>query len=157
MKTLKKIILFISIATLFSCSTNDEIDDTIGGEGTLTAKVSGVDFTSFKASVSAVVTNGILSVQGSNSSGDYIRISISSYNGVGTYKTGDAITNTSSVMYGTISPVAAWSSTFDIGSGSIEITEETATSISGTFTFTGFNGSSDSKQITDGKFNAPKN
>jgi len=46
-------------------------------------------------------------------------------------------------------------STFDIGSGTITITEDDDNHVKGTFSFTGV-GQSTSKQITEGKFNAPK-
>ena len=63
------------------------------------------------------------------------------------------------IQYGTVNPVAAWVSTFNLGNGTIEVTEETSTTISGTFSFTGINSSAgnSSKTVTEGKFSAPKN
>lgn len=158
MKNLKNLLLFISISMLMSCS--DATDDDLGttGEGTFSANVAGTTFTSLKVSVGAQVTNGVAAIQGSNSKGDYIRINIVNYNGVGTYKTGDAISNVNSISYGIINPIKTWISTFDLGTGTIEITEDTSTTISGTFSFTGINDSdSSSKTVTEGKFSAPKN
>jgi hypothetical protein len=156
MKNFKNVFLIMCLSVLISCGGSDD-DLGLSGEGSLTAKVAGTSFTSLPVSVSAAITNGIAAIQGSNSSGEVIRINIASYSGVGTYKTGDAISNLNSLSYGTISPVAFWTSTFDIGSGTIEITEDTATMVSGTFSFTGYNGASNTKQVTEGKFNAPKN
>jgi hypothetical protein len=157
MKTLKNLILFTCLSLLISCGDNTDEDLGISGEGSLSANVAGTSFTSLKTTVSAVITNGVAAIQGSNSNGDYIRINISSYAGVGTYNTGDVISNTNSIAYGSVSPFAAWTSTFDIGTGTIEITEDTATTVSGTFSFTGFNGATDNKAVTEGKFNATKN
>ena len=157
MKNLKILFLFLSATLIFSCENASDEDLGLTGEGTLTAKVSGNDFMSLKSTVGAQVTNGVAAIQGSNSQGDYIRINIANYNGAGTYKTGDALTNTNSISYGSISPVVTYMSTFDIGTGTIEITEDTATTISGTFTFLGYNGPNDRKEITAGTFSAPKN
>ncbi|MGK0414280.1 MAG: hypothetical protein ACJA1B_002503 [Polaribacter sp.] len=157
MKKLKNVILFVCLSVLISCGNSTDDDLGLSGEGSLNAKVAGTTFTSLSATVGATVTNGIAAIQGSNSSGEVIRINISSYLGVGTYKTGDAISNLNSLSYGTITPVAFWTSTFDIGSGTIEITEDSATTVSGTFTFLGYNGPSDRKEVTEGKFSAPKN
>lgn len=160
MKNLKSILLFAFVSILVSCSDATDEDLGLTGEGTFTAKVDGSDFASLKATVGATVSNGIAAIQGSNAGGEYIRINIANYTGVGTYKTGDALTNTSSIQYGTINPVAAWISTFNIGNGTIEITEDTSTTISGTFSFTGSytnNGTTTTKTVTEGKFSAPKN
>ncbi len=156
MKNLKNLLLFMCLSFIVSCS--DATDEDLGStaEGTFTAKVDGDSFTSLKATVSAIVTNGVAVIGGSNANGDYIRITISDYNGVGTYKTGDAISSTNSILYGSLSPFANWSSAFDIGSGTIEITEDTATQVSGTFTFLGYNGPNDRKEVTEGTFNASK-
>ena len=158
MKTLKKVLFFVCLSVIFSCSDANDDDLGITGEGTFTAKVDGTVFTSLTSTVGATVTNGVAAVQGSKSDGEYIRFNILNYNGVGTYTTGDAVTNVNTIQYGTVSPVATWISTFTSGSGTIEITEDTATTISGTFSFTGINSSANNstKTVTEGKFSAPK-
>ncbi|MFC4267394.1 DUF6252 family protein [Polaribacter marinivivus] len=159
MKNLKTILFFAFVAVLVSCSDATDEDLGLTGEGTFTAKVDGTDFASLKATVGATVTNSVAAIQGSNAGGEYIRVNIMNYTGVGTYKTGDALTNVNSIQYGTVNPIAAWISTFDIGNGTIEITEDTSTTISGTFSFTGLNSNDNnsSKMVTEGKFSAPKN
>lgn len=159
MENLKKLVFFICLSLIVSCSDASDDDLGISGEGALSATVAGSSFTSLQATVGATVTNGVAAIQGSNSSGEFIRINISSYNGTGTYKTGDNLSNTSSISYGTINPVATWMSTFNLGTGTIEITEETDTTITGTFSFTGINASAgnSTKSVTAGKFSAPKN
>ncbi len=159
MKTLKLLFAFTIILGLLSCSDSSDEDLGLSGEGTLTAKVDGSNFEALSVAVGATISNNVAAIQGSNSDGEYIRLNISNYNGVGTYTTGNSISNVSSAMYGSVNPVIAWVSTFDIGSGTIEVTEETDTTIKGTFSFTGINsdGNTTSKTITVGKFNAPKN
>ncbi|MFY9241620.1 MAG: DUF6252 family protein [Polaribacter sp.] len=157
MKTLKNLILFAFVAVLFSCSDATDADLGLSGQGSLSAKVDGATFTSLSVAVGATVTNGVAAIQGSNSAGEYIRINIMSYNGVGTYSTGNAINNISSISYGTVNPIATWISTFNIGTGTIQITEDTATTIKGTFSFTGVNDGSPNKVVTEGTFSAPKN
>ncbi len=157
MKTLKNTFLLLFVAFLCSCS--DETDETLGitGEGNLTAKVDGETFISLKAAVGASVTSGVAAIQGSNAGGEYINMTIMNYNGVGVYKTGDVLTNTNIIQYGTINPISSWISTLGSGSGTIEITEDNETTISGTFSFTGVNSNNTSKTITEGIFKAPKN
>ncbi|MGJ8743009.1 DUF6252 family protein [Polaribacter sp.] len=159
MKNLKNLLLLTFVTMLFSCSNASDEDLGLSGEGTLSAKVEGTDWTSLKATVGATVTTDVAAIQGSTSDGEYIRINIFNYAGVGTYVTGNALTNSSSISYGTINPIAAWMSTFDFGNGTIKITEDTATTISGTFSFTGINASAgnSTKAVTEGKFSAPKN
>lgn len=159
MKNLKLFLLLVCVSVFVSCSDADDDDLGLSGEGTFTAKVDGADFASLKATVGASITSNTASIQGSNAGGEYIRISIMNYSGVGTYKTGDAVNNTNIIQYGTVNPVAAWVSTFNLGNGTIEVTEETSTTISGTFSFTGINSSAgnSSKTVTEGKFSAPKN
>lgn len=159
MKNLKRVVLFMSLSIALACS--DANDDDLGttGEGTLTANVDGSAFSSLNITAGAVVTNGVAAIQGSTSDGTYIRINIANYNGKGTYAIGSSLTDMTSLSYGTIKPaIAAWlaSSLIPNSSGTIEITDDTDSSISGTFSFTGYN-DTDKKVITDGKFNVPKN
>lgn len=158
MKNLKKLMLFLFVAVLTSCSNSSDEELGITGEGILTAKVDGQTWSSLKATVGATVSNNVLAVQGSTSNGEYIRFNIMNYTGVGTYKTGDNLSNANSISYGTIDPIVAWVSTFNLGSGTIEITEDTATTVTGTFSFSGINSSANNstKTVTEGTFSAPK-
>ncbi len=157
MKTLKNVVLLMCLCTIFSCSDATDEDLGISGEGSFTAKVDGVDFTSLSATVGATVNSQVAAIQGSKSDGEYIRINIMNYAGVGTYQTGNSLTNTSMMSYGTVSPISTWTSTFNLGTGTVEITEETDSTISGTFSFTGVQDGFANKTITEGTFNAPKN
>ena len=85
MKNLKTLLLFAFVSILVSCGDTTDEDLGITGEGSLSATVDGAAFTSLKATTSAIITNGIAAIQGSNASGDYIRINLTSYTGIGTY------------------------------------------------------------------------
>jgi len=155
MKNLQKIVCTLMLTLVFvACGSSG--DDPTSGSGTLTAKVDGTSFSSLKASVGATEVANIITIQGSDASGNFIKITINPYSGTGTYTTGDAISNLSSLIYGTINPVAAWSSVFDSGEGTITITDDDDNHVKGTFSFVGYKGSNDRKSITEGKFNAPK-
>ena len=156
MKKLKNVFFFVCLSALISCSDAADEDLGISGEGSFTAKVDGVIFTSLKATVGASVSNEVAAIQGSKSDGEYIRINILNYTGVGTYTTGDAVTNVNSIQYSTVSPISTWISTFNQGTGTIKITEDTSSTISGTFSFTGVQDGFANKIVTEGTFNAPK-
>ena len=156
MKTLKKISFLLFLSLLISCGNNDDDDLGVSGEGSLSAKVDGTKFTALSVAVAATTSNDVLAVQGSDASGIFIRINIMNYNGKGTYKTGDNIANASSMIYGTVQPIASWASTFNIGNGTVTVTEDTETTVKGTFSFTAVNDDMGSKTITEGTFNAPK-
>jgi len=167
MKILKKSIYysFLCLALIVSsCSSSDD-DGTGGDDGSgtsgdefLTAKVDGADYAAAQdpaVIVGAQIAGSILIFQGGTNEGVTIQGTINGYNGVGTYTTGDDITNTNSLNYITVTPVALWGSTFNIGSGTIEITSDDGTTIEGTFSFEGFNASdSTTKTITNGSFKA---
>ncbi len=164
MKTMKKLtylLLMIAAVSFTACSNND--DDNNDGDGNtgeeyLTAKVDGVSWEAAQTPaviVSATNQNGILIVHGGKNDGQTIRINIFNYNGVGSYTSGDNITNTNSMSYSTLSPVASWTSTFDIGTGTLQVTSDDGTTIEGTFSFEGFNAEDGTtKSITNGNFKA---
>jgi len=166
MKTLKKsaYLLLLCLAVLAtSCKSDDNNNeegegDQGGGTEFLTAKVDGVDFEAAQSPaviVAATVSNNVLAFQGGKNNGETIRGTINDYTGVGTYRTGNDISNVNSLTYVTLTPVAAWTSTFNIGSGTVEVTSDDGTTVEGTFSFEGFNGSDGTtKVITQGNFKA---
>lgn len=148
-----KFSLIAIFACLFaiSCSSSDDLG--LGGDGSksLSAKIDGANFEAAGLTTSAIVTNGVLTIQGGKSNGETIRITIFNYKGAGTYKTGDNISNTSGMNYITLTPIATWSSTFNIGSGTLVVSSDSGSKVQGTFEFNGVNGSA-SKNITNGMF-----
>lgn len=166
MRTLKNFMLLIMVAAmvnLTSCSSSDDGDGGDGGNNNgndfLTAKVDGADFTASQNPadlVSAVVASGILTLQGSDNDGNAIRITINNYTGVSgsPYTTGDNISNVNSMSYIEL-PANGWTSTFDVGMGTLNITSDDGTTVAGDFSFTGLNASDmTTKDITMGSFSA---
>lgn len=157
MKNLKKltILLFAALLTI-SCSSDDN-DPTAGSNNgsSITAKVDGQDFASIELATTAVITNGVLALQGSDASGNFIRINILSYNGTGTYVSGDALTNSNLMMYGTATNATGWVTTMNVGSGTLNVTSDDGTTIEGTFSFMaepGNTSSTGTKNVTNGDF-----
>jgi len=160
----------LAAVTLTSCSSDDDNDDGGGGGGNnggefLTAKIDGTDFAASQSPaviVGAQSTNGILSVQGGDNSGNTISLAIQGYTGVGTYVTGDDISNTNLIQYLQISPApTTWLSSGvtslvgGLNPGTIEVTSDDGTTVEGTFSFDGYNGSDmTTKVITQGSFKA---
>ncbi len=167
MKTLKKTMYLIMLftAVLFTAcnkdddnGTEEENNNNNSGTEFLTAKVDGTDFEAAQdpaVIVAATVSNGIMVFQGGKNNGETIRGSINNYNGVGTYLTGNDISNQNSLTYLTLTPVATWMSTFNIGSGTVEVISDDGTTIEGTFSFEGFNAQDQTtKTVTQGSFKA---
>jgi hypothetical protein len=168
MKTFKKsaYLVMLCVAVMFTaCKSDDNNNEEEGGQGGgsngtefLTAKVDGVDFEAAQdpaVIVSAAVNNNVMAFQGGKNNGETIRGTLNDYSGVGTYRTGNDISNVNSLTFLTLTPVAAWTSTFNIGSGTIEVTSDDGSIIEGTFAFEGFNGADQTtKTITQGNFKA---
>ncbi len=168
MKTLKKSIylILLSTAVMFTACNKDDDNNDQGqnnqqnnnGAEFLTAKVDGVMFEAAQdpaVIVSASIGNSVLAVQGGKNNGETIRATINNYTGVGTYLTGNDISNPNSLTYLTLNPVASWMSTFNIGTGTLEVTFDDGETIEGTFSFEGFNAQDQTtKTITEGNFKA---
>lgn len=160
------IMLAVFVLVFSSCSDDDDDDNNNGngGDQYFTAKIDGADFEAAQTPaviIGATSTNGVLAVQGGDNDGNTINISIINYTGVGTYTTGDNITNSNIAQYLEINPVAGWLSngvTALVGGltpGSIEITSDDGTTVMGTFSFDGYNGDDmTTKVITQGEFKA---
>ncbi|MAM19319.1 MAG: DUF6252 family protein [Christiangramia sp.] len=153
--------LLISVA-LTSCSGDDENGAGDGG-GKMTAKIEGKDFESFAISSNAVKSssNGgtMLFLQGTNSDGIGITMTIMGYDGEGTYQFGPVTSNFNTASYtetNISNPMntQVWSASYDTSSsGSVTISEETDSGVKGTFQFKGKNGNDDSiKTISGGEF-----
>jgi len=166
MKTIKKTMYLVMIftAVLFTaCSTSDDDNDdgddggNSGGSEFVTAKINGASFEAAQSPaviVAATSGNDLLTFHGGNNEGNTLRGSIFNYTGVGTYTTGDNITNVNSLSYITL-PANMWTSTFDIGTGTLTVTSDDGTTVEGTFSFEGYNASDQTtKTITEGKFKA---
>lgn len=179
MRNLKHIYLLVIASTLLtfaSCSNSDDNDGgaVTAGNGTLVAKVDGINFQSLEISSSATVANagsGLknLIIIASNSDGNAFAITIFGYDGPGTYElTGAnvAVTNTASytetdvnLSNPTASTTEIWQAPYDDTKvGEVIISEETASNVTGSFNFLGknVNGDGSVKSITEGSFNLSK-
>ncbi len=160
MKILKNftlLLLTVSLIMTTSCNNDDDTEDSNPSGEHVTAKIDGTNWaatTNFDTT-SATINSDVFILQGSDEVGNAIRINLYNYTGPGTYKTGDNLSNLSSISYVSITPVASWMSTFDIGSGTINITTEDGSIAEGSFTFEGYNANDMStKSFTEGSFKA---
>jgi len=167
MKTIKNFLVCLAVVSAFSvlsCSSDDDGGE-VGNaaEGTLTAKVDGVAYTSLEITSFANLVNAagtsVLSLQG-NTSDQAISMTINGYDGVGTYE----LVDTNVFIVATyVEPnindpmnSPTWSAPYqDSGLiGEIKISEETDTGVKGTFNFTARNSDDNSLiEITEGSFN----
>lgn len=157
----------MSLVTLSSCSSDD--DGGGGGQaaqGTITAKIDGSSFTSLEITSFASLTTGggqtTLVMQG-NTSSQAINMLIIGYNGEGTYELSDdnVFRSASYIEPNVNDPINSqtWNAPYqDSGViGEINVSEETDTTIKGTFNFTAKNSNDGStKSITEGSFNLEK-
>lgn len=145
--------LLIFGVLISSCKKdNDSGDPGTDGSGTLTLKY---DATSWDASLAVVGVNagGVVNVTGSDSQAHQASIILYGATGTGTYEVSSGLQNQLRWTEG-LDPKDSYIANGIVGTGTITVTELTSTKIVGTFSFTGFNTNGDSKQITDGQFNA---
>lgn len=162
MKTMKNKILFLLALSVFSfalvsCS-NDEDDPNNQTSGHfLKASVDGASYSSY-VEPTAVITNGILNLQSSDSKGNSIQIQITNYTGTGTYTSGNNDITKGYINYLNMISVGNVKSYTSVrGTGSVVINEVTGNSVKGTFTATAYeniSGSTNKVEITSGDFNA---
>ncbi len=165
MRHLKQLALFLTVVALLASCSKDDDDNGNGGDEFLTAKIDGADYAASQSPaiiVGAQSTNGILSVQGGDNNGNTINMAIQNYTGVGTYTSGDNLTNGNMIQYLQIKPaVAGWGSNLatavvgGLTAGSIKITSDDGTTVEGTFSFEGYNATDMTKKmVTQGDFKA---
>lgn len=165
MKTLKRTMYLavVCIALVMTgCNKSDDVEEIVGGGAGggaefLTATIDGASFEAAQSPaviVEARTSNNMLTLHGGTNEGNTIRATINGYSGAGTYTTGDGISNLNSLSYLTL-PANFWTSTFDIGSGTLVVSSDDGTTVEGTFSFEGFNAQDQTtKTITNGSFKA---
>ncbi len=136
--------------SLAACSNSSSPSDT--PTGTVSATVDGASFTASVAT-SAVHTGGVLAIAGSDSRGRQIQLRIIGAEATGTYPLG-GLTNPN-VATVTLAPEASQTYVTSMvdGTGSINLTELTASKVAGTFSFTASNSARIQKTVTNGTFN----
>ena len=170
MKNLKQFMLLVmtvSMVSLTSCSKDDDGGGDGGaGEGTITAKIDGQQFTSMDITSAAnTITAGSqtsMTIQG-NTATQAINLIIFGYDGVGTYElTSSNVFITASYSEPNVNDplnMPTWSAPYqDSGvTGQIKIAEDANGRVKGTFNFKGKNLEIGGlKEITEGAFNLPK-
>ncbi|MEZ5084064.1 MAG: DUF6252 family protein [Bacteroidales bacterium] len=136
---------------------NEQNNNQTPTNGAMTCKVNG---TSWTASLAVVATdeNGLLTVTGSDSNAHQCQVSVFNHTGTGTYSLGGSITNPNLGRWTEgLSQNDTYSTMVGLGSGTLEITELTATNVKGTFSFTAKNGAGTEVSVTEGSFDAPIN
>ena len=151
------LIAFLATAVLAGCSKDDDENEPENNNpttGAMTLKAGGTDWS---ASLAVVATNegGVLTVTGSDSNAHQCQLIISNPSGTGTYPLGGAITNQSNGRWTVgLGQNDTYMTMLGQGSGTVEITELSSTSVKGTFSFTAKNGAGEEVSITNGSFNA---
>lgn len=150
MKSVKTLLTLLAFSFVFTSCSKDDDDGAATGNGSLTAKVDGVNFNSTLA-VQATLSSGVLAFGGTGSDGQ-ITIAIPNYTAPGTFNLGAG--NMSTATYNiTTAPYTGYVASMVSGSGSIVVTELSGGYVKGTFSFTGMATGGATKAITEGKFN----
>ena len=147
------LILLLGTVILFGSCKKDSDDNPDAGNGTISLTVDGATW-SASLSVQAVKTNGVINVTGSDSQAKQAAVVLYGVTAPGTYQVGPASPSNMLRWTEGIGQTDTYTANGVIGSGTITVTELTASKIKGTFSFTGFNTSQSSKIITDGEFEA---
>ncbi len=151
----KTVLFLLLTVTLISCAKDDSPENENDSNFYLTAKIDGVYFTKENVLASVVPDETAFYSIGAVGGDFSIGLTLNSPISVGTFT--PAVGETITLFYQEISPYAVWAASEDGGSGTITITENNATYVAGTFSFTGVNPlDNTTKQITEGKFKAKK-
>ncbi len=161
MQNLKVLLILtfsVSIFSSFTYGGSDEPSDVTGEDSFMTALIDGVEFSSFnKVTVGALIgVDDAYQISGALVSGDNIvvQIVLPTATARGTFTTMD-----SEVILGYVRvfPFGNWGADESLGSGTVTISENNATYMLGTFSFTGVNPVDNTTiEITQGKFKAEK-
>ena len=149
-KLLFFVLISISVLNLVSCKKDDDGGTTPGSNGSISLVVDGSSWNA-SLSVQAVNTNGVINITGSDSNAKQASIMLYNVTETGTY----TVEGSNQLRWTEgLGQDDSYIASFLLGSGTITVTELSATSIKGTFSFTGVNTAQSSKSITDGVFEA---
>lgn len=158
MKIHKVIFLAMMAVSISLASCKKDDDDNPDPEnnntsnGTMTAKVDGVDFEATLA-VQASLDEGVFVVAGNNGNSQQIQITLNGVSSAGTFQIGGSATNPNMGLY-VDGPSAeeSYTTIVGVGSGTVELTELTDSSAKGTFSFEARNTPGDVVNVTEGSF-----
>ena len=154
MKNLKFLLFalmaFVAV-TVVSCKKDKTTNP--ASDGSITLKVDGTSWDA-SLSVQAVNTSGVINVTGSDSNAKQASIILLNVTSTGTYSVGGLGNNNQLRWTEGTGQNDTYTANSIIGTGTITVSELSATNIKGTFSFTGVNPAQASKSITDGVFEA---
>lgn len=149
--------LLLAAAISFSgCNKNDDNNNPSGSAGTMSLTVDGNNWSATLA-VQAINNSGVINVTGSDSNGNQASVILYGASTTGTYQVGPANPSNQLRWTAGLSATDTYQANGVIGSGTVNVTELTATKIVGTFQFTGYNTTQQSKVITNGAFDVKFN
>jgi len=153
MKTKTYFILLTLIAVIsFSSCKKSEDTNPITGNGSISLSYDGTAWSATLA-VQAVNSNGVINVTGSDSDAHQAAVTLVGVSTAGTYEITSLTGNQLRWTEG-LGTNDTYSANGIVGSGSIVVEELSDTHIKGTFSFVGQNTNGDSRNITNGKFEA---
>ena len=152
MKSLLLSVVLMSAVILVSCKKDDDGGTNPAGNGTMTLTYDGTNWSADLA-VQAVNTNGVINATGSDANAHQAAVNLFGVTAPGTYNVGPNGTSGNSIRWTEgIDPKQTYTASFVLGTGTITVTELSATSIKGTFSGTVYNTDQTTKTITNGKF-----
>lgn len=146
-------VLIAGVMSLGSCNKDDGDSGTPGSNGSISLKVDGSTWNA-SLSVQAVNSNGVINVTGSDSNAKQAGVTLYGVSAPGTYQVGPP--NAGNMLRWTegLGQNDTFQANGVLGTGTVTVTELSASKIKGTFSFTGYNTAQTSKQITEGSFEA---
>lgn len=153
MRNLTVVTLTLITFLVASCSKDDSSTSPTASGGSMTASIDGSSWSSSMIT-QATVQGGVLAVAGQDGSVRQIQLRVINFAGQGTYAIGSGNMHLATVVTGTTAN-EMFTANMIAGSGSIVITESTASRVKGTFTFTARNTAGGTKSVTNGNFDVP--
>lgn len=151
-KTLFLSALLLLAVTFVSCKKDSDTGDPSSSSGSISLVVDGSTWNATLA-VQGVNTNGVVNVTGSDSNAKQASVILYGVDSPGTYTI--SMGSPHQLRFtGGLDAAQTFVASGVVGSGTIEVTEISASKVKGTFSFTGYNDDGVSKQFTDGKFEA---
>ena len=151
MRKIAVLLSLMAVIIVFTTGCKKEEDNPTPSGGTMSLKADG---TEWSATLAVVASNsgGIITVTGSDSNAHQAQVIVMG-SSTGTYQIVQGGANSGRWTTG-LGQNDTYSANGIIGSGTITITELTATSVSGTFSFQGVNTAQNTVSVTDGQFSA---
>jgi len=145
------VLLLLAAISFSGCNKNDDNNDPSGSAGSMSLTVDGSNWSATLA-VQAISNSGVINITGSDSNANQASVILYGVSTTGTYQVGPGNPSNQLRWTAGTDPINTYQANGVIGSGTVTITEITATKIVGTFQFTGYNTAQQSKVITNGAF-----